>query len=133
MAKGLFEKETAGHSYITVSSAGTAAINGYSPTKEAVEVMREEAIDVLGEKSRHISTRLVSNADLILTMEARHKEYIIDAYPDAKSKVYLLKEYRDTSGREDMEVKDPIGQSMKVYREVLEEIKAEIVRIKEFV
>ncbi|MCK4519004.1 MAG: threonylcarbamoyl-AMP synthase [Candidatus Omnitrophica bacterium] len=133
MAKGLFEKETAGRSYLTVSSAGTAAISGYSPTKETIEVMREEEIDVSGEKSRHISPSLVNKADLILTMQARHKEYIIDAYPDAKSKVYLLKEYRDTSGRAELEVKDPIGQSIKIYKEVLKEIKTEVVRIKEFV
>jgi tRNA threonylcarbamoyl adenosine modification protein (Sua5/YciO/YrdC/YwlC family) len=132
MAKGLLEKEKRGSADLKVMSAGTAAFSGLSPTKETIEIMLKEGIDTSGNKTQGVSSSLVNRADLILAMEPKHKHFLIERYPQAKNKVFLLKEYKNENVREPS-IKDPIGQPMEVYREVLEEIKKEIERIKDLI
>jgi protein-tyrosine-phosphatase len=133
MAKGFLKKVLEKRNDVCVDSAGTAAINGFAPTKETIEVMQKEQIDVSIEKSKHITAGLINKADIILVMQKRHKDYIIETSPEDKDKVFLLKEFKDSSGRTDFEVADPIGQSLEVYERVAAEIKVEIERIKDFI
>ena len=133
MAKGLLKKALEHRKDVAVDSAGTAAINGFAPTKETIEVMQRQLIDVSGERSKHISLAMIKRADLILVMQTRHKEYILDVMPEISDKVFLLREYKDSSGRTNFEVADPIGQSLEVYERVAEEIKKEIFRIRDFI
>jgi tRNA threonylcarbamoyl adenosine modification protein (Sua5/YciO/YrdC/YwlC family) len=133
MAKGLLKKALEHRKDVTVDSAGTAAISGFSPTKETIEVMQRQQIDVSNEKSKHITLAMIKRADLIFVMQIRHKDYILDIMPEAIDKVFLLREYKDSSGRTNFEVADPIGQSLEVYERVAEEIKREVYRIKDFI
>jgi len=133
MAKGLLKKVLEHRKDVTVDSAGTAAISGFSPTKETIEVMQRQLIDVSGERSKHITLAMIKRADLIFVMQTRHKDYVLDVMPEISDKVFLLREYKDSSGRTNFEVADPIGQSLEVYKRVAEEIKKEVLRIKDFI
>ena len=133
MAKGFLKKALEHRKEVIVDSAGTAAINGFAPTKETIEVMQREQIDVSGERSKHITLGMIKRADVILVMQTRHKNYILDVLPEISDKVFLLRKYKDSSGRTNFEIADPIGQSLEVYERVVEEIKKEILRIKDFI
>jgi tRNA threonylcarbamoyl adenosine modification protein (Sua5/YciO/YrdC/YwlC family) len=133
MAKGFLKKSFSGRNDVIISSAGTAAIDGFSPTKETVEVMQKQQIDISDERSKHINSSMIKRADLILVMQKKHKDYICELYPEAVEKVYLLKEFKDSSGRTEFNIADPIGQSLEVYERVCDEIKSEIERIKDFI
>lgn len=133
MAKGFLKKVLKHRKDVTVDSAGTAAINGFAPTEETVKVMKRQQIDVSGERSEHVTPGMIKRADLILVMQTRHKNYILDILPETSNKVFLVREYKDSSGRTNFDVADPIGQSLEVYERVAEEIKKEILRIKDFI
>ncbi len=132
MAKGLLEKEKKSP-LLSVTSAGTSALSGMPPTKETIKVMSKEGIDVSKEVSKDVSESLIKRADLVLVMELKHKQFLIERFPEYKDKVYLLKEYKNESKLEDPSIRDPIGQPIEVYEEVLAQIKKEIKRIKDLI
>lgn len=134
MAEGLLRKalKELGKDYIVVSSAGTNIIDGYSPTRETIEVMKREGVNVSDYRSKSLTDELIMGFDLILVMAAHHMDYIVKRVPEAVSKTYLLKQYgrQDGSGAgEDLDVCDPIGASMETYKHILAEIKEEVYRI----
>jgi len=117
---------------IEVTSAGVSAIDAFRPTRETIEVMKRESVDVSGFKSRAITDEMIKDSDLILVMAAHHMDDIIKRVPQAASKTHLLKQYgrRDDSlACEDLDISDPIGKPMEVYGHTLSEIKREVNRI----
>ena len=134
MAEGLLKKalKGLGKGNFEVSSAGTGARDGFTPTFETIEVMKEEGVDVSGYKSKRLTDELINEADLILVMEAAHKEDIAIRVPEAAPKTYLLKEFGLEKTKMDPEylgVPDPIGRPMEVYEASFNAIKREIERI----
>lgn len=98
---------------MTVTSAGTAAMNGSSAAHNAMQVMREEGLDLSGHRSTLLTRDLVEDADLILTMSSTHKDTIRAMNPAAIEKTFSLKEFVGEAG----DVEDPVGQSVEVYRQ----------------
>ncbi len=130
MAEALFKKmlEELGEDYkgIEIISAGTAAIDGGPATTHVVTVMSEEGLDLSGHRSRRLTSSMIKEADLILTMTRRHKEFVVSMAPEAKGKVFLLKEFADENidvDSDSADILDPYGCSEEVYRECAEEIK----------
>ena len=107
-------------------------------TITAVDTHNDKILDILGHPHfmyverdiRHMEFQLdglVKEADLILVMESAHKAYFRRMWPQAKKKVFLLKEYGDNGRLEDVD--DPIGLGRNVYRKCRDEIAAEIDRL----
>ncbi|UCD55322.1 MAG: low molecular weight protein arginine phosphatase [Candidatus Omnitrophota bacterium] len=109
-----------------IISSGTGAIPGLKPTKEAIQVMKEQGIDVSGYISSSLTKMHIENADAILTMEPGHRDRVLEMIPEAKNKVYLLREFSSESNRKSNSINDPIGRSLEFYREVFEIIKDSI-------
>jgi len=134
MAEGLLKKylRQAGKGDIKVISAGVLPASGLVPTQETVEVMKEEGIDVSGYRSKNLSPELIKRADIILVMEAIHREEVLNKVPEAKSKTFLLKEFGvpgfDKNGLA-IGIRDPIARPIDDYRLCLNMIKKEIERI----
>ena len=55
----------------SVMSAGIAAAPGCPPTSEAVQVMREQGLDLSRHEAQPLTEQLVRHADLILAMTAK--------------------------------------------------------------
>jgi N-acetyl-gamma-glutamyl-phosphate reductase len=53
-------------------------MDGQAPTEETIAVTAKEGMDVRGFRSRRLTAEMIDDADLVLTMEARHKEYVVD-------------------------------------------------------
>lgn len=115
MAEGLLKKTRGDFS---VSSAGVSALVGHEPSLEALEVMQEYDIDISGHVARQVDSGMIRDADLILTMGRRHKEWIKNRYPEADGKIFTLKEYAGIG----TDVQDPYGMSKEFYQEIAHEI-----------
>ena len=136
MAEGLLKKrlKELGKDGIIVRSTGVRAIDGYSPTKETIDVMKSQDVDVSAFKSTGITDELIKRADLILVMERAHKIEITRNAPEAASKTFLLREYgRGDRSKEliDPDIPDPIGLPVLRYKVCLEMIKEDIERVAE--
>lgn len=100
---------------VVVMSAGTSASPGCRSAAEAIETMKDRGLDLSQHESQPLSERLVRFADLILTMTRGHRDAILDAFPEAESRVHLI-----SQGRGD--VSDPIGGPLDLYRRCAEQL-----------
>ncbi len=96
---------------ITVCSAGLATGLREPASPYAKAAMRSRGLDLERHESHPVTTEIVAAADLILTMTARHKAYLLSFFPEAADKVSTLAEY---SG-EDQDVSDPFGGNLAEY------------------
>lgn len=116
MAEALLKSALRGQDGITVESAGLGALVGYPADDYALELMQEMGEDVSSHRARQIHPDMVTDADLVLVMEARHKRAIDDADPTARGKVHRLGEWQDR------DIDDPYRQDKAAFAEALEEI-----------
>lgn len=106
---------------ISVSSAGIYAFEGDEASPFAVDVMEKEyGIDLTKHRARVLYDDDIRDASLILVMTKHHRDMIHDIYPEAASKVHLLKEYAGIDG--DTDVIDPFGQDYNTYKRCAEEL-----------
>ncbi len=120
MAEGLFkellkEKEL----YVQVVSAGLFALDGGMASPQAITAMGEKGIDISKHRARQVTKDLVEESDLILSMTSEHKKRLLTIIPEAKKKVFTLKEFGQG---EPLDIKDPFGQPVEVYKESAKEI-----------
>lgn len=106
---------------LEISSAGTHAGPGQPASLLAIEVLREIGIDLRGHVSRAISEELVAGSDLIVVMEAVHKDEIERLVPGSASKIVLLGGLDGERSAPDIE--DPIGGDRETYVQTREEIR----------
>jgi len=107
---------------IEVSSAGLYDMGGAPGDPKAVEILNKKGLDGYDHRSRLLTEDMIAEADMIIVMEGVHKETIVDKYPDAESKVYLLKSFSGDYKGLDEDIKDPSGRSDYHYRLCFAEI-----------
>jgi len=134
MAEGLFKKylKESGKANIRVSSAGIMALDGFSPTAETILVADEGGVDVSSIRSRRITKDMIRRSDLILVMEAMHRDFIVGMDPEAAAKTHFLRLFKAESDRkypEGQGIPDPIGKPLDFYKLSFQIIKEETKRI----
>ncbi len=77
---------------VEVKSAGVSAISGIKPSRQAIQVLKEEGIEY-DHESQLLNPQLIDWSDLILSMTGAHRNLIVHNFPQAAGKVYTLKEY----------------------------------------
>lgn len=77
---------------IRVASAGTWTYNGHPATNEAQNEAIKYGLNLSLHKSRLITESILNDVDLVLVMDANHKEAITQEFPHTASKVFLLTE-----------------------------------------
>jgi len=108
---------------VKIHSAGIAALEGSPPGKMTLEVLRKKGVDSYSHRSSRLEREALRMADLVLVMEKEHKEGVLQLYPPARGKVFLLKEF--ARGLKE-EIPDPVGGSQESYRKCLKEIEESI-------
>lgn len=94
-----------------VGSAGVRAADGYPATPASATVAGRHGFDLSRHSSRALTQQMVEGADLLVTMEAAHKQAILTAFPQAEGRVFVLGELIDREA----DVDDPIGLAMGEY------------------
>ncbi|MCX6843749.1 MAG: hypothetical protein NTX53_15885 [candidate division WOR-3 bacterium] len=102
-----------------VYSAGTDAPVGGPATAMAVQVLREAGLDLTRHRAQQFEPEMIEAADLVLVMEEYHRERVVELVPDAAGRTRLLLSFVGC----DVEVGDPIGTSVDVYRRTLEQMR----------
>jgi protein-tyrosine-phosphatase len=106
---------------VVVASAGTGAWDGAPASEGAYLVGLERGLDLSSHRARLLTRELVEQADLILTM-ARHHRARVDEL-GGEGRVFVLGEYAGREG-EAVEVSDPFGGDLGVYRDTCVELDA---------
>ena len=113
MAEALLRNGLGPDSAITVSSAGIGALVGFPAAEHAMELMRENGLDISDHRARQLDRDLIAAADLVLVMESGHKRAIDAIDSTARGKVQRLCEWRD------QDIDDPYQQSREAFDEAL--------------
>jgi protein-tyrosine-phosphatase len=122
LAASLLERALKEHGLdVAETSAGTGAWDGAPASEGAYLVGLERGLDLSGHRARLLSRDLVEKADLILTM-ARHHRARVDEL-GGEGRVFVLGEYAGRSA-ESVEVSDPFGGDLGVYRDTCQELEA---------
>ena len=95
-----------------VFSAGSSALDGLPASSLAIEVAKENSIDLSDHQASLLGRSLVRDADLIVAMAASHRETIAIIEPSALEYTYLLTDFCDV---EDGDIPDPIGMGKDIY------------------
>lgn len=107
MAEGLLKHAVPD---MAVLSAGISALVDKPADPLAVQIMREQGIDIGAHRARNLSAWMVRDADVILTMDARQKRFIEMHYPESANKVFRLCEAAGC------DVPDPYRQGLAAFR-----------------
>jgi len=79
----------AGPADIEFASAGTHARDGEPINPDMVAVLPPD-LDTSAFRSRRLTTALLEDADLVITMEAAHRTFVLDDHPAMFRKVFTL-------------------------------------------
>ncbi len=132
MAEALFKKywfSCPRSTELVVTSAGIAAYPGDGASYEVQQLLKsEEAIDVTYHSATLLTSSMVEKAALILVMGQSHKKTVENISPEAAGKTFLLKEYVAPESAS-LEISDPFGRNLQIYRETMQEIKALVLKL----
>ncbi|MCX7709419.1 MAG: low molecular weight protein arginine phosphatase [Clostridia bacterium] len=139
MAEGIFkdliEKDVSARDSFTAASAGLTAFDGDNASENAIRALKDEwAIDIGCHRARRLNEREIKEADLVLTMTRNHKDSILSVLPEAKSKVFTLKEYVYSKGNDPamreynyaLDILDPYGMPLNVYKKCARDLRETI-------
>ncbi len=134
MAEALLKKklEEKNRSDVEVLSAGTMMLVGSGASDATKDILFSEGMDVSAHRSQRVSKEMIRKSDVIIAMERAHEERILQIDPEAKNRVFLLKEFARINGN-NPDLADPIGMSLEFYRKVFDTIKVAVEKIVEII
>jgi protein-tyrosine-phosphatase len=74
----------------TIESAGTWTMDGLPVLPEVYMIARKYHLDLARHRSKPVTKSLLSAQDLVLVMEAGHKEALQNEFPSVDNRIYLL-------------------------------------------
>lgn len=107
MAEGLFKQALPDKA---VFSAGLSAMVGDQADPLSIQLMWECGIDIRAHRARGLAGWMISETDLIVTMDLDQKRFIEQRYPTSKGKVMRIGE----DGNYD--IPDPYRQDLPMFR-----------------
>lgn len=133
MAEGIFKKMIIDDEHLKhtkIISAGTSVYFPIGANQNAIEAVADMGIDI----SRHISTpvnsKMIQEADLVLTMTEAHKQMVINMVPEAQEKTFTIKEFAE-SDIDDIDIPDPYGLSIDDYKTCAKDIETQLIKVKD--
>ena len=123
MAEGFFRELTSERGGFEPLSAGLSTVDGQSPSTNSVTAMDELGIDIRAQRSTQLTPELVAEMDYIFGLAHGHVDNLVRYFPQAREKIFLLREFVDTLPRNEREISDPFGRDLGVYQACRDEIK----------
>lgn len=100
-------------------SAGLGIIAGQRLSEGTAQALAEWGIEIGDRKARQIRSRMVTEADLIVTMTRAQAAMMRHYYPQAKDKIRPAADFLE--GRD---ITDPYGQALHAYRRIRDDLGA---------
>lgn len=122
MAEGLLRKKLKEKKLdrrVDIFSVGVVSCTGLKASSYAISVMKEEGIDISKHESRPLTDDLIEDADLIFAMEEHHKDVLVKRVKESADRIYVLN------------IPDPMGKPIEVYRNTLTMLKDSLPKILE--
>jgi len=109
-------------STLAIHSAGFHPESHRPADTMMVDIAAKQGIDLTGWSSHSLQAQTVEQADIIFVMEIAHYRRLIEQFPKARHKTYLLGTVIDDHQQLPLEIADPYGQSADCYQQCFEHI-----------
>lgn len=107
---------------VFVETSGIEAIDGDVATDFAKKAIAEYGADLNKHKARNISEFNLTEYDVIIVMTQEHMRVLNDIMPNISEKIRLLKSYMRNNKEGYLNIDDPWGLSLEVYKNCAKEI-----------
>jgi protein arginine phosphatase len=117
-----------------ITSSGVKASADIPAHPVMINVTREiEGVSLSGHLSTPFDKRLASKVDLVLTLEQKHKDSILEEFPNLQGKVFTIMAFaRDDSFDGEVDISDPTGGEMEGYLEYIKIADAQAFRLRRY-
>lgn len=122
LAEALFRDLVKGLPDYSVMSAGLGAFSGQPASKHSVALAKERGLDLTKHRSQAVTVGVVDKASHIFALSRSHLAALLDDYPEAEDKIYLLSEFTSDDQMRGKDVNDPFGGDLDDYREMQEHL-----------
>lgn len=102
---------------IDVSSAGIAALEGYPADPLACSVMLEHGYELSTHRARQASQALLTQMDLILTLDQTHSNWIAGRFPHLQGRTHKLGRWQGNA-----DIADPYRKPKEAFDRAFAEI-----------
>lgn len=99
-------------------SAGLFTAGNQYASREALELLRREGLDMKAHRSRPVEQKMIDKADFVFAMTTAHKNTIMERF-SCSGKVWTLGEYGGTG----KDIADPYGGGRDAYELAAQQIK----------
>ena len=117
MAEGLFRELVKDRNDYVVGSAGVSAMPGSNASKHTADILKDKGVDLSEFRSRPLTRELVEQATHIFTMAKHHLGAVVDEFPEAEGKAYLVSEFAAEDMLRNADVTDPFGGPRRIYED----------------
>lgn len=125
-AEKVLEKAIPEMADVRVHSAGTHAREGNQAMESMVIVCRQDGIDLTRHRAKRLTLEMIRGADVILTMERLHTEYVLSLDLKSLEKIFNLALFAEGYPSGIDSIPDPYGCSLREYRMCLNIIKRSV-------
>ena len=105
-----------------VQSAGIGAFSGQPASRHSITLAKERGLDLTRHRSQAVTVDVVDKATHIFALSRSHLAALLDDYPEAEDKIYLLSEFTSDDTLRGRDVSDPFGGDQEDYREMQEHL-----------
>lgn len=113
---------------LQVKSAGIYASNGSAANPNTVAVLKEDDI-LIDHTASIVTAELLTWADVVLTMTLSHKLLLDVHFPGYEDKTFPLIQYVELGDSASVDIADPFGQSVEVYRDTKEQLQSYLSKL----
>ncbi|MFH1146504.1 MAG: hypothetical protein V1736_02205 [Pseudomonadota bacterium] len=117
-AERVFQNAISDLADFRVHSAGTHAREGNQATESMIIACREEDFDLTGHRAKKLTPEMIREAEIVLTMERLHTEYVLSLDLESLEKTFNLAWFAGYPLYTDS-IPDPYGCSLREYRRCL--------------
>jgi len=121
MAEALFNKKIDDmglHEKYQAISAGNWARYGIPAPPDGQQVMKDRGLDTSTHLSQPVTLEMMESVDVVLTMEAGHKEALRVEFPWSENKVFMISEMVDS----ETGIDDPFTLGLERFEETAQEL-----------
>lgn len=101
-----------------ITSAGLGALVDHEIEEHAAELLINSNYNADDHKAKQVSKDIINDAELILVMEKKHQQSLMNKYPSASGKIMLLGKWNN-----DEEIPDPYKRSQEAFNHAFKIIK----------
>ena len=133
MAEGFFRELMKERGDFEALSAGLAAVDGQPPSAHAVTAMKELGLDISAQRSALVTPETMEGVHYIFGLASGHVDNLIRLFPQARERIFLLREFVEKLPAGDKDIADPIGGDLEIYKACRNQIKQGVESIIPFI